>query len=362
LLAALHDADTKTKLGATNAIAQLDVPSADAARISKALIALLNDKDLDVSGSADWVLVNNRTQLNSVESLIAALKDPDVDIQRAATKTLGEAQDQHAVQPLTAALTDADSGLREQATQALKAINLASAAGPPPKTDLDYKVISTFDLSGRFHTKTKWVFTVFQAPDGCNPEMGDGCNGSYEFCFAHLDKSRCTEISGAVLVDASIVTPERGPPLLVAATHPDVVTPGVGSLYIDFWSYRPNADEFVVAFSNRSNRNNNEETRIIPNGPLSGEIVVSRAPRGAPYHYGITIYRPSKAGKYFQILRFTGKTRYGDGNPLAVIDSEMPEIGRRLHFWKPGDPPPTPPELPSRCTIVTMRDGIEWCS
>ena len=361
LLAALNDADANTRLGAANAFAQMHVPSAAADRISKALIALLNDKDPAVRSSADWALVNNRTQLHSIESLIAALKDPDAGIRRDAAKVLGETQDRHAIQPLTDALKDADLGVREQATEALKAMDLAGTAGPPPKSDLDYRVISSLDLTGPFRTKTKWVFTVFQAPDTCNPQLDDGCNGSYEFCFVHLDKSRCTEIGGAVLDEASIISPERRPPLLVTATRPDVWTSGAGNLYIDFWTYRRNSDEFENVFSNRSNQNNNEETRFIRSGPLSGDIAVSRAPTRAPYHYDIVIYRPSKAGKYFEILKFTGKTRYGDGNQLAVIDSEMPEIERRLHLWRPEDPPPTPPEMPTRCTTVEMRNGVEWC-
>ena len=55
------------------------------------------------------------------------------------------------------------------------------------------------------------------------------------------------------------------------------------------------------------------------------------------------------------------KTVYGDGNPLAVIDSEMPEILLRLHLRRPGDPLPVPPAMPATCHRLEMRDGVEWC-
>ena len=51
----------------------------------------------------------------------------------------------------------------------------------------------------------------------------------------------------------------------------------------------------------------------------------------------------------------------GDGNPLAVIDSEMPETLRRLGLWKEGDALPVPPRMPQRCTLLVMRKGVEWC-
>ncbi len=42
------------------------------------------------------------------------------------------------------------------------------------------------------------------------------------------------------------------------------------------------------------------------------------------------------------MLRYRSATLYNDGNRLAVIDSEMPNIERRLGLWKPGEPIPTP--------------------
>ncbi len=38
--------------------------------------------------------------------------------------------------------------------------------------------------------------------------------------------------------------------------------------------------------------------------------------------------------RYHQIMRYRGATRYGDGNPLAVIDSEMPGLWHRLGLMR----------------------------
>src|SRR5262249_55156934 len=107
--------------------------------------------------------------------------------------------------------------------------------------------------------------------------------------------------------------------------------------------------------------NVNEETRLITKGPLAGDIAVSTAPTKAPYHYGIILYRLTRGDRYVELLRFTARTREGDGNDLAVIDAEMPRILQRLHLWKPGVPLPPPERMGRGCTAIEFRDGIEWC-
>ena len=94
----------------------------------------------------------------------------------------------------------------------------------------------------------------------------------------------------------------------------------------------------IERFSNQSSRNNNEETRIMKNGPLAGMIVAASQGMRAPWGYGIAVYRLSKAGNYEQILKYVGKTRYGDGNEMAVIILEMPEIERRPRLLETGRP------------------------
>ncbi len=56
----------------------------------------------------------------------------------------------------------------------------------------------------------------------------------------------------------------------------------------------------------------------------------------------MTVDQAGEAGVYRPVLRYRSATIYGDGNPLAVIDSEMPGIEQRLGVWRPGRPVPTP--------------------
>jgi hypothetical protein len=61
---------------------------------------------------------------------------------------------------------------------------------------------------------------------------------------------------------------------------------------------------------------------------------------------------------YRQVLRYRSATQYGDGNPLAVIDSEMPNILRRLGMWRAGQPLPAP----RGCKRPHLIKDALWCS
>lgn len=58
------------------------------------------------------------------------------------------------------------------------------------------------------------------------------------------------------------------------------------------------------------------------------------------------------------MLRYRSVTRYGDGNALAVIDSDMPALQRRLGLWRPGQPLP----VPDRCPAPRLVRGELWCA
>lgn len=75
----------------------------------------------------------------------------------------------------------------------------------------------------------------------------------------------------------------------------------------------------------------------------------------------IEVYAPGNSGRYARILRYRSHTGYGDGNPLPVIDSEMPAILERLGLWKPGDALPVPEPLPANCGRLILNRGEEWC-
>ena len=127
------------------------------------------------------------------------------------------------------------------------------------------------------------------------------------------------------------------------------------------FSYDRKAERFRVVFFNMMSRNNNQEARFVEIGPLLGSVIVAYPTNDAPFAYFVEIYKRMSDSEYSQVLRYRGNTRYGDGNPLAVIDSEMPESLRRLGLWKTGDALPVPPSMPRGCARLVMRKGVEWC-
>ena len=58
------------------------------------------------------------------------------------------------------------------------------------------------------------------------------------------------------------------------------------------------------------------------------------------------------------MLRYRITTRYGDGNPLALIDSEMPNIQMRLVLIKPGGQLPLPA---GKCPNERLIKRALWC-
>lgn len=94
---------------------------------------------------------------------------------------------------------------------------------------------------------------------------------------------------------------------------------------------------------------------------MRGDTIAAYPTPAAPYTYFVDLYRPDAGGKYVQALHLRGRTGHGDGNPLAVTDSEMPEILRRLGAWKPGDALQIPPSMPDGCRRLYLRKGVEWC-
>ncbi|MGH9711589.1 MAG: hypothetical protein ACRD37_13690, partial [Candidatus Acidiferrales bacterium] len=62
---------------------------------------------------------------------------------------------------------------------------------------------------------------------------------------------------------------------------------------------------------------------------------------------------------YKTVLRYRSATHYGDNNPLAVIDSEMPNIEWRLGYWKPGMALPLPSGACPKPHLIHME---LWCN
>ena len=72
--------------------------------------------------------------------------------------------------------------------------------------------------------------------------------------------------------------------------------------------------------------------------------------------------RPTAGGDYRPVLRYASATLYNDGNPLAVIDSETPNIEKRLGLWKAGRPIPTDLDGHAKpCARPALRRTELWC-
>ena len=98
-------------------------------RAVEPLIAALKDHNSDVREAAAYALGKIKDP-RAVEPLIAALKDEDSDVRKAAAEALGEIKDPRAVEPLIAALKDESSSVRRAAAEALGKIGDPRAVEP----------------------------------------------------------------------------------------------------------------------------------------------------------------------------------------------------------------------------------------
>jgi hypothetical protein len=245
------------------------------------------------------------------------------------------------------------------------------AVGDP--VDLPY----TLDLSSPFRARSDWRLVIARGsdndPSGTHVGRPDHPVRGIHLCFERGSEENCppmgvvnqpglyvNEVTRVAIVQFNARS------LLLVTTAGAVSEFGFSSGITTWvWTYREATDHFDLVFSNGTGVTNNQETRLLENGPLAGDIVVAlNPPLGSPppYRYTITVYRRSGSGSYKHILHYVARTREGDGNPLAVIDAEMPEIENRLHVWRVGQPFPKPKTMPPDCATVEMRHGVEWCT
>ncbi|MGZ3375356.1 MAG: hypothetical protein ACXU8S_02050 [Phenylobacterium sp.] len=124
--------------------------------------------------------------------------------------------------------------------------------------------------------------------------------------------------------------------------------------------YDHSRDAFRRIYLHSAPHNHNEEVRFITDGPLRGAVISAEPAGAAPFGYWVTVNRFTPARAYRQALRYRSATRYNDGNPLAVIDSEMPNLQQRLGLWKPGAPLPLPTDKP--CPSPHLKRSELWCA
>jgi hypothetical protein len=235
------------------------------------------------------------------------------------------------------------------------------------------KVISHIDLSRPFGTETQWTYVAVQETQ---PSTEIEEEGPLHVCLVKAQTPDCTfnfYQQGRVeqppfntpyhLLSGRVVYAGRdqsSPYLFLQICTAQSFNGNCGVATV-LYRYERAADRFVRVFENLTGRNNNEATRFVERGLLQGDVIVDYPTENAPFTYWIEVYRPDDSGHYARILRYRGRTGYGDGNPLAVADSEMPAILSKLALWKLGEALPVPPHMPKGCSRLYMQRDEEWC-
>lgn len=235
------------------------------------------------------------------------------------------------------------------------------------------RAIRSIELTSAFGTRWAWRITATQAPDMDDPIMGDGGQvpGAITLCLARVAGGPCDPAVATMLRWSGGGDDHDQPHELhrLEIVHP---APGRASLLIqaaslrgvngnqrvgtDLYAYDRTLDRFRRVYHRQVGRNTNDEVRYVGSGPLAGAVIAAEPTADAPFGYWITVDRPAGSGDYLPVLRYRSATRYGDANPLAVIDSEMPMIRHRLgeRGW------PLPASRPT-CPRPRVVRGELWC-
>jgi hypothetical protein len=160
------------------------------------------------------------------------------------------------------------------------------------------------------------------------------------------------------LNQAAIVHGAGGRPLLLVQTASVHSGDGDQIVLTQALAYQRTSDQFVRAYDRLTGRNNNQEVRYVETGPLKGDIISAEPTQNAPFGFWVSVNELTSASAFKEVLRYRSATTYGDGNPLAVIDSEMANIEQRLGLWRPGSPLPLPA---SPCPTPHLVHMELWC-
>lgn len=274
---------------------------------------------------------------------------------------------------------------RGSATASIEAaeIDRAAIAKLASLYGINATVIAHLDLTRPFHTKSQSTLVIAKQPDEESADtdgLGDR-RGVISICFVENATPDCSEAMFRVKYREENIELASGESPFYELFASDVVYSGAGKtlpllriktctisgangscgVSTFLYAYDRATDRFRSVFFNLTGRNNNEETRFIDSGPLLGDVIVARPTDNAPFTYFVEVHKRKGTGSYARVLRYRSRTGYADGNPLAVIDSEMPEILRRLGRWRSGDALPVPPTMPAGCERLVLRNGVEWC-
>jgi len=260
--------------------------------------------------------------------------------------------------------------------QALVTFALATGLAVQSKTS---SVISDIDLSKPFSTRDAWHLVATQGPpvSGDETALGDEEPGQIQLCLRATPSSPCdpqllnalrtTSIANDYYAQphylnaVKIVYPRGSgdPPVLFVQTASTHSVDGDQVILMQVLAYENSQNRFVRIYQHTAGKNNNQEVRYIDSGRLKGGIISVEPTENAPYAYWVTVSALTPKYTYKTVLRYRSATHYGDNNPLAVIDSEMPNIQRRLGYWKLGMPLPLPSRGCPRPRLIHME---LWCN
>lgn len=236
------------------------------------------------------------------------------------------------------------------------------------------RILMQLDLSKDMGTRSPWIFTATQGADIPDLTGDDGpVPGPIKFCLsadhghscAH-DFSRILRLPGGddlfseahQLNELRVVHPRGKPALLLLKASSIHSSNNDQRVALVLMTYDRTRDAFAQAYQFQTRRNNSQEVRYIANGPLEGAVISAEPTSDAPFAFWIIVNKLGASGHYQQVLRYRSATRYGDGNPLAVIDSEMPTIQSRLGLWRQGQPLPLPA---GQCLKPHLIKQELWC-
>lgn len=250
---------------------------------------------------------------------------------------------------------------------AFVSVGLAQAAQAPT-------IVKSLDLSKPFAARSIWRLTATQSPDVADPTgfLDDMVPGPIRLCLRKAPTAPCDPSLKATvgepgkadfflepheLARADVVRSPSGQPLLLVQTGSVHSGNGDQLVRTQLLAYRPAEDRFERVYEHVTGRNNNQQVRYVEAGPLKGDVVSVEPTQDAPFGFWVVVNAPASGG-FQEVLRYRSATRYGDGNPLAVIDSEMPNMAQRLGLWTPGSPLPLPA---GACPSPHLVKMALWC-